>query len=86
MEQSSVRAAAGLSIADMGASGKMQALSREARSNQRRLLTAFGLENDSDLLKFNQLKVSVRTKSSPNWSCYVRVTTECARPFNWPVL
>lgn len=35
----------------------MQALSREARSNQRRLLTAFGLENDSDLLKFNQLKV-----------------------------
>jgi hypothetical protein len=41
----------------MGQSGKMQALSREARSNQRRLLTAFGLENDSDLLKFNQLKV-----------------------------
>lgn len=41
--------------ADTG--NKMQTLSREARSNQRRLLTAFGLENDSDLLKFNQLKV-----------------------------
>lgn len=38
-------------------SGKMQALSREARSNQRRLLTAFGIDTDSDLLKFNQLKV-----------------------------
>ncbi|XP_069684013.1 histone-lysine N-methyltransferase SETD1 [Periplaneta americana] len=37
-------------------SGKMQALSREARSNQRRLLTAFGIDTDSDLLKFNQLK------------------------------
>jgi hypothetical protein len=36
----------------------MQALSREARSNQRRLLTAFGIDTDSDLLKFNQLKVS----------------------------
>lgn len=36
--------------------GKMQALSREARSNQRRLLTAFGIDTDSDLLKFNQLK------------------------------
>jgi hypothetical protein len=35
----------------------MQALSREARSNQRRLLTAFGIDTDSDLLKFNQLKV-----------------------------
>ncbi|KAF7283644.1 hypothetical protein GWI33_023282 [Rhynchophorus ferrugineus] len=33
-----------------------QGLSREARSNQRRLLTAFGSETDSDLLKFNQLK------------------------------
>ncbi|KAL0267027.1 UNVERIFIED_CONTAM: hypothetical protein PYX00_009406 [Menopon gallinae] len=30
--------------------------SREARSNQRRLLTAFGTATDSDLLKFNQLK------------------------------
>lgn len=30
--------------------------SREARSNQRRLLTAFGADTDSDLLKFNQLK------------------------------
>lgn len=49
---------AGLSTADTG--NKMQTLSREARSNQRRLLTAFGLENDSDLLKFNQLKVRFR--------------------------
>lgn len=39
--------------------GKMQALSREARSNQRRLLTAFGIDTDSDLLKFNQLKVDI---------------------------
>lgn len=37
--------------------GKMLALSREARSNQRRLLTAFGTVTDSDLLKFNGLKV-----------------------------
>lgn len=37
-------------------SSKMQGLSREARSNQRRLLTAFGTDTDSDLLKFNQLK------------------------------
>lgn len=36
--------------------GKMLALSREARSNQRRLLTAFGATSDSDLLKFNVLK------------------------------
>ncbi|KAL1379620.1 hypothetical protein pipiens_003765 [Culex pipiens pipiens] len=34
----------------------MQALSREARSNQRRLLTAFGASTESELLKFNQLK------------------------------
>lgn len=40
-----------------GITGKMQQLSREARSNQRRLLTAFGIDTDSDLLKFNQLKV-----------------------------
>ena len=33
------------------------AVSREVRSFQRRLLTAFGNETDSDLLKFNQLKV-----------------------------
>ncbi|XP_023017776.2 SET domain containing 1 isoform X1 [Leptinotarsa decemlineata] len=33
-----------------------QGLSREARSNQRRLLTAFGSVTDSELLKFNQLK------------------------------
>ena len=45
-----------MNINDLGVN-KMQASSREARSNQRRLLTAFGLENDSDLLKFNQLKV-----------------------------
>lgn len=32
------------------------AISREARSHQRRLLTAFGSESDSDLLKFNVLK------------------------------
>lgn len=35
---------------------KMQSASREARSNQRRLLTAFGASTESDLLKFNQLK------------------------------
>lgn len=35
---------------------KMQGLSREARSNQRRLLTAFGASTESELLKFNQLK------------------------------
>lgn len=43
----------------------MQALSREARSNQRRLLTAFGIDTDSDLLKFNQLKVRI-----PSFICY----------------
>lgn len=35
---------------------KMQNASREARSNQRRLLTAFAGATESDLLKFNQLK------------------------------
>lgn len=35
---------------------KMQGISREARSNQRRLLTAFGSMAESELLKFNQLK------------------------------
>lgn len=35
---------------------KMQGISREARSNQRRLLTAFGSIGESELLKFNQLK------------------------------
>ena len=39
--------------------GKMVAISREARSNQRRLLTAFGGTSDSDLLKFNVLKVKM---------------------------
>lgn len=34
----------------------MQGISREARSNQRRLLTAFGSMGESELLKFNQLK------------------------------
>lgn len=40
--------------------GKMLSISREARSNQRRLLTAFGTVTDSDLLKFNGLKVTLR--------------------------
>ncbi|XP_053671104.1 histone-lysine N-methyltransferase SETD1 [Anopheles nili] len=35
---------------------KMQGISREARSNQRRLLNAFGASTESELLKFNQLK------------------------------
>ena len=36
---------------------KAISLSREARSQQRRMLNAFGEEfNDSELLKFNQLK------------------------------
>ncbi|CAM6031654.1 unnamed protein product, partial [Sphagnum compactum] len=35
---------------------KVQGLLREARSNQRRLLTAFGASTESELLKFNQLK------------------------------
>ncbi|XP_023034537.2 histone-lysine N-methyltransferase SETD1-like [Drosophila willistoni] len=35
---------------------KMQGISREARSNQRRQLTAFGSMGESELLKFNQLK------------------------------
>lgn len=47
----------GAKITSKALTGKMQALSREARSNQRRLLTAFGIDTDSDLLKFNQLKV-----------------------------
>lgn len=34
-------------------------VSREVRSFQRRLLAAFGNETDSDLLKFNQLKVKL---------------------------
>ncbi|CAH2007526.1 unnamed protein product [Acanthoscelides obtectus] len=44
-----------ISTASVPAATK-QGLSREARSNQRRLLTAFGSDTDSDLLKFNQLK------------------------------
>lgn len=52
--------------------GKMQALSREARSNQRRLLTAFGIDTDSDLLKFNQLKVK-KTFSNIRKKTYCRI-------------
>uniref|UniRef100_A0A9E8M5P1 [histone H3]-lysine(4) N-trimethyltransferase n=1 Tax=Colaphellus bowringi TaxID=561076 RepID=A0A9E8M5P1_9CUCU len=44
-----------ITMANVPAATK-QGLSREARSNQRRLLTAFGSDTDSDLLKFNQLK------------------------------
>lgn len=40
----------------MKAISKMQGISREARSNQRRLLAAFGSIGESELLKFNQLK------------------------------
>ena len=43
-------------LQDKPAEKKNQLLSREARSNQRRLLTALGNEFESDLLKFNQLK------------------------------
>lgn len=35
-----------------------QNIQREARSNQRRLATAFGDLDTGELLKFNQLKVS----------------------------
>ncbi|GAB0099249.1 hypothetical protein DMENIID0001_150990 [Sergentomyia squamirostris] len=42
--------------AGKAAVAKMQGISREARSNQRRLLTAFGASTESELLKFNQLK------------------------------
>lgn len=45
-----------LNIETAKAVTKMQGLSREARSNQRRLLTAFGASTESELLKFNQLK------------------------------
>ncbi|XP_045466894.1 histone-lysine N-methyltransferase SETD1 [Harmonia axyridis] len=45
-----------VSLLPTAAVSKMQGISREARSNQRRLLTAFGTDTDSDLLKFNQLK------------------------------
>jgi histone-lysine N-methyltransferase SETD1 len=56
-----IAAAAGSSNPDIlprNITGKMQSQSREARSNQRRLLTAFGSATASDLLKFNQLKVN----------------------------
>lgn len=48
-------------VAEMAATqsklvSKLQGASREARSNQRRLLTAFGASTESELLKFNQLK------------------------------
>lgn len=48
--------AAGSHLVDTAKVAKMQNASREARSNQRRLLTAFGGATESDLLKFNQLK------------------------------
>lgn len=51
--------------------GKMVALSREARSNQRRLLTAFGGTSDSDLLKFNVLKVNFDVKFSSTWKLVI---------------
>lgn len=47
---------AGSHLMDTAKVAKMQNASREARSNQRRLLTAFGGATESDLLKFNQLK------------------------------
>lgn len=48
-------------VADVAAStlklvSKIQGASREARSNQRRLLTAFGTSTESEFLKLNQLK------------------------------
>lgn len=54
--------------------GKMQALSREARSNQRRLLTAFGIDTDSDLLKFNQLKVRYKLRDLMS-HCFEQIIT-----------
>lgn len=48
--------AAGSHLETSAKVAKMQNASREARSNQRRLLTAFGGATESDLLKFNQLK------------------------------
>lgn len=56
MRQSSIFESAE-DIKNKNIAGKMVAISREARSNQRRLLTAFGGTSDSDLLKFNVLKV-----------------------------
>lgn len=60
MDGSSSSAISGPKAPNRGITGKMQQLSREARSNQRRLLTAFGIDTDSDLLKFNQLKVHIK--------------------------
>lgn len=51
-----LRGTAAGSHLDTAKIAKMQNASREARSNQRRLLTAFGGATESDLLKFNQLK------------------------------
>jgi histone-lysine N-methyltransferase SETD1 len=48
--------AAASHIENKAVATKMQGISREARSNQRRLLTAFGAIGESELLKFNQLK------------------------------
>ncbi|XP_058062335.1 histone-lysine N-methyltransferase SETD1 [Anopheles bellator] len=47
---------AGANLELAKAVAKMQGISREARSNQRRLLNAFGASTESELLKFNQLK------------------------------
>lgn len=44
------------SIVAKNIAAKLLGISREARSNQRRLLTAFGASTESELLKFNQLK------------------------------
>ena len=63
--------------------GKMQALSREARSNQRRLLTAFGIDTDSDLLKFNQLKVGLEIIDKRSIASIVEYGTDliCSNSF-----
>lgn len=62
--------------------GKMVSISREARSNQRRLLTAFGGTSDSDLLKFNILKVCKKKFETsiffalPNHGLFISVPKE----------
>ncbi|XP_026682209.1 histone-lysine N-methyltransferase SETD1 [Diaphorina citri] len=47
---------ASASVVKLKVGSASASISREARSNQRRLLTAFGTATDSDLLKFNILK------------------------------
>jgi COMPASS (Complex proteins associated with Set1p) component N. len=51
---------ASASVVKLKVGSASASISREARSNQRRLLTAFGTATDSDLLKFNILKVRKR--------------------------